>query len=87
MERTGIEISIPIEIAADLNFWISRKDWESMNEAQRKDFISDKVELAYLRLADDCISVDAATTISAMLTGPELGADGYQVSIYDPEAA
>lgn len=73
MERIGIEISFPIELTADLNILVN---------------VSDKVELAYIRFADDCIRVDPTTTIFAILTGPEMGAvDPSRISVYDPEAA
>lgn len=88
MRDNRLEITLPIEVAAAVHFWIEREEWEAMTPEQRQDRVSDAVNLAYLRLADDCIRVDPATTISAMLTEPELGGvDLSKVEVYDPEAA
>ncbi len=88
MERTGIEISFPIELAADLNIWVNREDWNAMSGEERQAFLSDKVELAYIRFADDCIRIDPTATVSAMLTNPEMGGiDLSRISVYDPEVA
>ena len=87
MQRTAIEISIPVKIEGAIHFWIERDEWEAMSDEQRKETLDDHVTAAAIHCDDDCIRVTADTTISASITDPQRGeADLSQVEIYDPEA-
>ena len=49
MQRTAIEISIPVKIEGAIHFWIERDEWEAMSDEQRKETLDDHVTAAAIR--------------------------------------
>ncbi len=77
--RNSIEISQPVAITANVNFWIDRDEWRAMTEAERAGLIAEHVASAAFRCDDDVFHTPDGN-FSATISGP-----AGDFEIYDPE--